>query len=397
LVSGPRRGHQVAPLTQSVVRVLHVVARLGLGGSERIAQVIAEELGDRGFKSGILPVAGDNDTLLAANIRARLRAHGVDILTGSTQQSAKVAIAEAAVRIPSGVHVFRPDVVHLHTEIPEFAWAVATLAGPSLMRLPLIRTVHSSVLWGGWGRLGGLGERRLDRARVVAVSSSAAEGFARWRRSIGRPVPCIQVIYNGIRDEPPASAPAAPSTSGSVRICFAGRFAHEKGVDLLLDALEQLDGADLEFGVVILGTGPGAREIRARATRLRRSVEIRPPTAELRRRLHEFDAIVMPSRFEGLPLLAVETIWAGVPLLAADAPGLREAVPPDYPGRFAANDSAALAASIAAFARDPGPWRRAAAGAREWARERFSMTAMLDAYEEVYRQAAVAHGRPPNS
>lgn len=84
--------------------------------------------------------------------------------------------------------------------------------------------------------------------------------------------------------------------------------------------------------MMIIGTGRDEATIKYGVQRLRRSVQIGPPVPNLRGRLAEFDAVVMPSRFEGLPLLAVETICAHVPLLAADAPGLREAVPPAIRG-----------------------------------------------------------------
>jgi glycosyltransferase involved in cell wall biosynthesis len=95
----------------------------------------------------------------------------------------------------------------------------------------------------------------------------------------------------------------------------------------------------------------------------------------------------MPSRFEGLPLLAVEALCAQIPVLATNAPGLNEALPPWYPGGCAPGDPGAFAELIASFVRERTPWIDAVAPARIWANERFSLGRMVDAYTDVYETA----------
>lgn len=367
------------------LRVLHVVARLGLGGSERMAKTLAEGLASRGIRAAVIPVAGDNDPAMAAEVRRQLRANGIAVFRGSGRRSAKLAMLDASFWLPRAVAMFEPDVVHLHTEIPEFAWVIAGLTSRGLGRKPVVRTIHNSLLWGGWRRLGRFAEARLDGAVVAAVSAAAAEGFVAWRRSAGRPGWSPPVIYNGVPCDGSGPGAARPTDGAPVRLCFAGRFAREKGVDVLLDALEILEPSGLTFEVVILGAGKGEAAIHERVRRLKRSVHVGPPMPNLREQLASFDAIVMPSRFEGLPLLAIETICAGVALLAADAPGLREAIPPGYPGSFPSEDAPALARLIASFVGDPRPWHEAGPAGAAWARERFSPDRMVDDYLELYR------------
>jgi glycosyltransferase involved in cell wall biosynthesis len=167
-------------------------------------------------------------------------------------------------------------------------------------------------------------------------------------------------------------------------LCFAGRLELQKGIDVLLEALALLDGSDLAFDVVIHGSGRLERHVAAAVARLRRRVELLPPRLDLAGQLRSFDAILMPSRFEGLPMLAVEALVAGVPILATNAPGLDEALPDWYPGRCAVGDPAALAALISGFVRDLGRWRADAEVARTWARDRFSAATMIDRYLELY-------------
>ena len=70
-----------------------------------------------------------------------------------------------------------------------------------------------------------------------------------------------------------------------------------------------------------------------------------------------------------------------------ERPGLREALPPGYPGVYPPGDGAALAATISAFVGDPRPWRDAAPAGAEWARARFSPDRMVDGYVDLYRDA----------
>ena len=51
-------------------------------------------------------------------------------------------------------------------------------------------------------------------------------------------------------------------------------------------------------------------------------------------KLHEFDFLFMPSHFEGLPLVSIESSFAKIPVIASYAPGLDETLPDDWPLRF---------------------------------------------------------------
>ena len=112
---------------------------------------------------------------------------------------------------------------------------------------------------------------------------------------------------------------------------------------------------------------------------------VSPPMADLRARLGSFDAILMPSRFEGLSLLAVEALCAGIPILATNAPGLNEVLPDWYPGRCPPGDPTAFAEVMRAFLADPAVSReRRHGGARAEALQRFSLGVMVAAYERLY-------------
>jgi glycosyltransferase involved in cell wall biosynthesis len=154
----------------------------------------------------------------------------------------------------------------------------------------------------------------------------------------------------------------------------AARLVLEKGVADAIAACRQA-GVPL----VVAGDGPQRDELRARAAgadvRFTGTVDA-GALAELRA---QAALAIVPSRYaEILPLAALEAAAAGLPVAAADAGGLREAVPPD--GLYPPGDVTALAERIGAL------WGDAALGERTLAaaRERTSPAAVAAALRPVY-------------
>ena len=358
-----------------------MITRLGLGGAERVAETIAIGMKAHGVESTILPVAGVRDEAMAQAMRRDLEIHGVEITPGASATSTRRASIEGASILARTVDVWQPDVVHLHTEIPEFTYALATYRSSRLRQVATIRTVHNTILWGGWSLAGRFAERRLDDAAVAAVSHAAGDAFVEWRDRVGRPTKPPIVIYNGITDVDPGHRPAPRSVPV---LCFAGRFELQKGIDVMLDALPRIARP---YKVLVFGSGSLQPMVVAAAESMPRRLVLADPVPDLRSRFSEFDAILMPSRFEGLSNLAVEALFAGLPVLATDAPGLREALPDWYPGRCDADDPIAFARMVDDFLAAPEAWMEPVARAQTWARERFSAATMVDRYQALYSGA----------
>jgi glycosyltransferase involved in cell wall biosynthesis len=332
-----------------------------------------------------MPVVAANDRAYRDSMARRLMEHGVEVDRSATASTARIAVLEAAERLILTVTRRRPDVVHLHTEIPEFAWALASVPSRAVRSVPVVRTVHNTVLWGGWGLMGRFAERRLAAARIAAVSNAARSAFLDWRRSPARSSGDPIVIYNGVDlghlPDTPRDLDRPPV------LCFAGRFEHQKGIDVLLEAIEPLAASGPPFRLEIYGAGTYGARVAETAARSPNRITVSPPVPDLRDRLGSVDAVVMPSRFEGLPLLAVEALCIGVPILATNALGLDEVLPGWYPGRCPPGDPKAFGALLRDFLADPAGGREAAVRARPEARERFSLDAMVTAYERLYEEA----------
>lgn len=152
-----------------------------------------------------------------------------------------------------------------------------------------------------------------------------------------------------------ARAPTTPPT-----IAVAARLVPVKGIDVLVAAAGRLRS---DARIVIAGDGPARDELERRAARIR-EVERRAnvtflgnvDTAARDRLLGSASVVVVPSRVlpggrtEGMPMIALEALAAGVPLVASEVGGLRELAPaarlvrPDDPGALARAIDAVIAA-----------------------------------------------------
>lgn len=374
-----------APASSTRPRVLLAITRLGLGGAERVAFSLIETLRDH-VDFGVFTAYARVEDDVGAAMRAQLAALGVPWFAGTTLDVKRGGLLSAGWRLAQAVKQFRPDCVHYHAEISEACGAVMRNLAPGRRRVPTLRTVHNSIFWRFWPRIGRWVDRELADAAIVCVSGAARDEFLRYRADSGAPPTNPAIIYNGVGvpiKEPRARAidPAHP------RLLFAGRFELQKGPDLLADALP---GVRLPDGVTptLVMFGHGALEPRLRALAAQPPpgwrVELRPPTPALMQEMDRFDLAVIPSRFEGLPLLAVEATLSGLAVVAADAPGLRETLPPDHAWKFRVEDPPALAQRLTEVLATPSSWLPTVRAAQLHAQTHFSPDAMASAYLPLY-------------
>ena len=244
-----------------------------------------------------------------------------------------------------------------------------------------------------------VGALGLYTANVVNSRATAA-AFARYPARYRR---AMTMIEHGVAPPRPASSRAQTLARFAVpndrRILLnVGRLAEQKNQQVLIDALARLPSARL----VIAGDGPRRAEYVARAVHngvvdrvhLLGDVE-RAEVADL---LAAADLFVFPSIWETFGLAAVEAAIAGVPIIAADLPALREVL---------ASDAGAAACYVAAA--DVGGWAAAIAAAIVTNRaargpiadaiaRRYEVGRMVEAYAALLwtdrPQAMAPHGTP---
>ena len=159
------------------------------------------------------------------------------------------------------------------------------------------------------------------------------------------------------------------------RLLFIGRLVDKKGVDILLAAMRRLQQSDSKTvpGLDIAGSGPLEAELRAQAADLSSVRFLGWQTPEqLSRILHKAQAVVVPSRIaadgdcEGLPTVVLESIRAGVPVVASDHAGIPEIIRHEETGFLVPeNDPDALAAALLAASQTGDQMRQMVARAQQ--------------------------------
>lgn len=280
----------------------------------------------------------------------------------------------------------RPDVVHTHGyRIDLLDRGIAARLG-----IPTVTTVHGASMAGGakgavfeW--LQRMNYRRFDG--VVAVSRQLHE------RALADGVPAsrLHLVPNAWRPRTePLERSAARRALGlddtTDVVGFVGRFIRVKGADLFLEALARIP-EPRPLGVLI-GYGPEEARLRQMASErgLGSSVRFYSDVPNAAPYFRAFDTWVLSSRSEGLPIVILEAISAGVPIVATTVGGVTEVLGDDAAWLVPPEDPAALASAIAASLRDrAGALERAGRASRALEIDH-SVEAFLDGYELVYRQ-----------
>ena len=276
--------------------------------------------------------------------------------------------------------------MHSHADLPDLVVSLTR----RIVRFRMARTIHNTKFWPTHPVVGYVAESGFKDDLVVAVSRDAMGAHERFRSKYHLPSSRHRFLISpGIpipADRQLAQWRSERQTGSKPRIAFLGRGDPQKGLDVLYDAIAMLrpdEMGDAEF--VIHTQSYDAPELRVAHNRCKVPVRLLPPLANARDQLHTFDLIVMPSRYEGLPLLAIEALAAGTPVLATKVAGLQEALPPDWPLMVPPEAPAALADQIRAYVAGRTNLAGLSARGRKWV-EQFSAEQSHQRYLEAYSQ-----------
>ena len=173
-----------------------------------------------------------------------------------------------------------------------------------------------------------------------------------FERQVGCRLPNSEIVLNPFKVDYAAILPWPKRFGDELRLAHVGRLhPPSKGQDLLLEALSQRQWRDRAWRLTLYGDG-SMREVIEKlsdALRLTERVTIQGFVESVEGIWAENHALVMPSRYEGLPLAMVEAMLCGRPVLATDVGGHAEIIEDDLTGFIA--DSANLRSVSAALER----------------------------------------------
>jgi glycosyltransferase involved in cell wall biosynthesis len=264
------------------------------------------------------------------------------------------------------------------------------LAGLRRRDWGLVVTLHNLDTWRGpMHRLADVALSGVPD-RYVAVGPAVGRYYQREGVAAGK----LSVIPNAIRWN--GTHCPTPLVNGKPIVRACGRLVPQKGFDVLLEAAEALKRRGTAFELEIIGEGPQRPALEAmRENRgLSESVRLLGARDDARELIAAADVFVMPSLREGLPLVLLEAMHAGRPIVATRLPAL-EGVAED--GRESVlvepGSPQALARGIERVLHDRCTARAMGEAGRRHAQKSFSMRRAAEEYLEVYRQARGARKR----
>jgi len=358
--------------------VVHVIAPSHAGGAESVVIALAAAAKDRTRVVILNQVAtpGAPPFPLAEHIRRR----GVaveEIRCGRRRYGAEARALER--------HLREIGACLVHTHGYHATWVGYRAAKRA--RLPVVATVHGYLKRSLKERLYNALDRRLLRRfdGIIAVSQGIRDQLVESGVDGDR----VRVVQNGlpapIQTGGRAAAREQLGLGADERVAgWIGRLSHEKGPDIFLRALALSNASGR---AIIVGEGPELNSLQELARTLGledervRFVGYRPDAAEL---LPAFDVMALTSRMEGTPMVILEAVAAGVPIVAFEVGGVPQLLNNDTAWLVPAENIAALAVALRAALSSPEDGARRAASARARLADRLSLDRWLENVWSVY-------------
>lgn len=385
-----------------MIRVVHVITRLTLGGSSEntVGQVLA--LREAGYDCALAAGLEESEAATAADARRR----GVRLLpvAGLGREVAARRDLAALVALARLLRRERAQVVHTHTSKAGFIGRLAA----RLVRVPVvIHQPHGHIFYGYYGPRRSALYVRLERRaarwcdRIVTLTERGAEEHL--AQGIGRREQ-FETIPSGVptdalRARAPARA-AARALAGmppdAYVVVGVGRLVVVKGFDLLVAALPRVLAELPRAHVVLVGDGPEHAALAAQAAALGVADRVRfaGATADVVAWLAAADVCAAPSRNEGMGRALVEAMALGLPVVGAAVGGIPAVLGDDGAGLCVAPDDAgALADALAALGRDAALRAKIGEAARARAEQFSSAVAnrrLVTLYGELVRARGLA-------
>lgn len=337
-----------------MLRIMHIVDSLGLGGAERHLLHMSAYLHERGVEQIVVQLYGSEQ--LSPDFAAR----GVKTINLELQPGL-AHLPQMYWKFLTCARQWRPQVISTQLTTSDIIGRLAArrLAIPSLSIWQV--TCYGPLATSGyslWVRLVMSLLKTLDRfsttrqSQFVAVSKAVEKSY---REALGVAASQCTLIPNTIDlgRFPTASPPRDFARTGT-RLVHVGRHAPQKGLPTLLEALTHVSPR-LNVTLNLFGGGPltAGLERYVRLHDLSSSVNFMGVVANIVPAFLDSDIFVLPSFYEGLSLAYLEALAAGLPVIASDIPENREIDPNSLATLFfKPGDSRALAVCIEKLAAD---------------------------------------------
>lgn len=349
------------------LNIVLMIQGLAGGGAERVVVDLARQYKDQGHNVVVV-------SLYAGGPREEeLKASGIQYKVFERSGYFGFTMMN---QIEDYLKSFKPDILHTHMFA---AFARGALLGKRL-GIPVVHTLHNMRLEDSFVKKV---VRKFFNKQVslVAVSDAVKRDYAK-RFSVNPEK--ISVIENGIDI---ASYPFAVSEMNKNVVGFAGRLEDQKACDVLIRAMVDVPGVLLK----IVGDGALLSTLKKQAATLgiRNRVSFLGWIPNMDAFYRSIDVLVIPSRWEGFGLVAIEAMASGVPVIASDVDGLSEIIEDYRTGRLVESENSKDFADAIEWAYAyPDKMQSYAKAARDVVIQKYSSEKMVESYLDIYQNVS---------
>ena len=356
-----------------------------IGGIEVHATKLLPALQERGYKF-IVVTTSRPELPEEANFQG-IPVHRFPFWEGYKNVDQLMAIRQQLVRLKRS---FAPDLVHRNgVGVGDFFHLITANAHSSPLLVTLCNELrHKSV------------EHNTSLSQLLRranwVNSVSAAALTRARQLV--PEICVRssVIHYGLDVQ---SYTPTPLPTGAPRLLCLGRLATQKGFDLALTAFASIVARFPHARLILAGDGPERSTLERQAAQLGLTPAVdflgwvlpeKVPAL-----INAATVVVMPSRWEGHPLVALQASLMARPIVATWVGGLPEIVEHQQTGLLVEKEnSTAIADAITFLLNNTKTASRMGQEARNRTQQKFSWEGCVDAYDNLYRQ--LIENKPPS-
>ncbi len=383
---------------EAAIRVLRVIARLNMGGPALHVAYLSAGLAERGYETtlvaGSLARGEGSMAYVAEDLGVRIVQ-----LDALSREISPVRDAISVLRLARLIRERRPQILHTHTAKAGTVGRLAALLAGDARPQIVVHTFHGHVLHGYFGPVKSTAFRLLEQllarvtTRLVAVSPQVRDDLV----ALGvAPAEKFSVVRLGIElgervrtqvEGGEARARLGISPERFV-VGWVGRMTGVKRTDDVLESVARLRERGVDAVLLLVGDGPDRDHVERRASELGiiRHCYFLGYQEDVSDWYQAFDAMILPSANEGTPVVVIEALAAGCPVVATSVGGVPDVVREGVDGFLVpAGDVEQLAERLARLAGDPALRETMGEAGRESVTERYAVERLVGDIDELYR------------
>jgi glycosyltransferase involved in cell wall biosynthesis len=390
------------------IRVLRLIARLNMGGPALHVSYLTNGLAERGYKTtlaaGSLARGESSMSFVADELGVE-----VEAIPQLHREISPLYDPLTIARIVRLIQTVRPHILHTHTAKAGAVGRIAAMLAGEARPPIVVHTFHGHVLRGYFDPATTAFFRRLERAlarrttRLVAVSPEVRDdlvalGVARAEKfSVIRLGIDLDRRITSVGDDGASLRKLFGVAPDEFVVGWVGRMTAIKRVDDVLLAFQRLRERGIEARLCLVGDGPDREQVEqvAHDLGIARHTLFVGYQRDVAPYYSFFDAFVLPSANEGTPVVAIESLAAGRPVVATRVGGTPDVVEDGDDGMLVrVGDVDAIASALERLAHNPELRHRLGEEGRKRVVPRYRVERLVDDVDALYRELLSARGLP---